>query len=85
MRFVPGPTRLSWNCGRNRRQELWEARDPEFGNSIIERELVDAVEIGRYTVRVLVTSRCRFVPSLSPCTLGGRSAGGPSGCRSLDA
>jgi len=44
------------------REKLWEVRDPEFGRSIMERELVDAVEIEGDTVRVRYHLTVPFCP-----------------------
>jgi len=44
------------------REKLWEVRDPEFGRSIMERELVDAVEIEGSTVRVRYHLTVPFCP-----------------------
>jgi len=48
------------------REQVWaklrEVRDPEFGRSIVERELVDSVEIEGATVRVLYHLTVPFCP-----------------------
>lgn len=44
------------------REKLWEVRDPEFGKSIMERDLVDAVEIEGGTVRVRYHLTVPFCP-----------------------
>jgi len=44
------------------REKLWQVRDPEFGRSIMERELVDAVEIEGDTVRVRYHLTVPFCP-----------------------
>lgn len=43
-------------------EKLQEVRDPEFGKSIMERELVDAVEIEGDTVRVRYHLTVPFCP-----------------------
>lgn len=42
--------------------KLREVRDPEFGRSIVERELIDSVEIEGGTVRVLYHLTVPFCP-----------------------
>jgi ATP-binding protein involved in chromosome partitioning len=44
------------------REKLWEVRDPEFGKSIMERELVDEVEIEGDIVRVRYHLTVPFCP-----------------------
>ena len=45
-------------------EQVWarlrEVRDPEFGRSIVERELIDSVTIDDSTVRVLYHLTVRF-------------------------
>jgi ATP-binding protein involved in chromosome partitioning len=43
-------------------EKLQEVRDPEFGKSIMERELVDSVEIEGETVRVNYHLTVPFCP-----------------------
>ncbi len=47
-------------------EQVWarlrEVRDPEFGRSIVERELIDSVEIEGGTVRVLYHLTVPFCP-----------------------
>jgi len=44
------------------REKLWEVRDPEFGRSIMERELVDGIEVAGDTVRVRYHLTVPFCP-----------------------
>lgn len=52
------------------REKLWEVRDPEFGRSIMERNLVDDIRVQSDTAHIIFHLTVPFCPDVFALHIG---------------